>query len=223
MKPKLTLVIGNKAYSSWSFRPWILLKQAGIPFEEVRIAIRKADSAGKIEKFSKAGRVPVLADGNISVWESTAICEYLAEKFPKKNLWPKDTAARAIARSVSHEMHAGFAALRKAMPFNCRAFIPLAKLTPDVQADIDRVTEIWRECRAKYGKKSEFLFGDFTIADAMFAPVCLRFKTYGTGLDPVSRVYVETIASLPATREWIAAAKKETERIEESELQPATK
>jgi glutathione S-transferase len=213
----LTLVIGNKNYSSWSFRPWLLLKQCGASFEEKQVWIHEPGSMKAILKYSPAGRVPVLIDGKIRVWESLAICEYIAEKFPGK-VWPANAAARAMARSIAGEMHAGFQALRKAMPFNCRASIPLGELPADVREDVTRVTDIWKECRKYYGGRGKFLFGNFTAADAMYAPVCLRFETYKTRLDPVSSAYTDAILSLPATQEWIEAAKKETRRIEDSEV-----
>jgi glutathione S-transferase len=219
----LTLIIGNKNYSSWSFRPWILLKEADIPFTEKLVWIRESDSAKNIAKYNPAGRVPALLDGKITVWESLAICEYLAEKFPDKKLWPANAAARAMARSVSNEMHAGFQALRKTMPFNCRASIPLAETPAEAREDVARVTDIWTDCRKYYGGKGKFLFGDFTIADAMYAPVCLRFETYGIKLDPVSKAYANAVLSLASTQEWIAAAKKEPKRIEESEIKPGRK
>lgn len=217
---RLTLVIGNKNYSSWSLRPWILLRQAGIPFKEIRIPIHRPESGAKIEKYSKAGKVPVLLDGKITVWESLAICEYAAEKFRSKKLWPAQPAARAAARSVSNEMHAGFMSLRKAMPMNCRASIPLRNLTPEVKADLGRITGIWKECRRKFGKGGPFLFGRFSVADAMFAPVCLRFRTYGVSLDPVSEKYAAAVLSLRAIQEWVGEAQKETEVVEDLEVRP---
>ncbi len=211
--PDLVLVIGNKTYSSWSFRPWIMLKQAGIPFEEKMVWIHEPDSLKNIRQHSPAGRVPVLEDGKIKVWESLAILEYLAEKFPQKNLWPKSAPARAMARSISNEMHAGFTALRKAMPFNCKTSTPLKEIPAEVLDDVERVMEIWKDCRKHYGKGGEFLFGGFSAADAMYAPVCSRFETYSVRLDAVSKAYCNAILSLPATQEWIDAAKKETRVI----------
>jgi len=216
--PKLTLVIGNKNYSSWSLRPWLVLKQAGISFNEILIAIRKPDSGSKIERYSNAGRVPVLIDGKITVWESLAICEYLAEKFASKKIWPANRAARAAARAVSHEMHAGFTALRSAMPMNCRASIPQRGVSSQVAADIQRIQRIWKEMRKKFGKGGPFLFGRFSAADAMFAPVCLRFRTYDVKLDPVCRRYAAAVLELPGIREWVESARRETDVIPEMEV-----
>ena len=206
---KLTLVIGNKNYSSWSLRPWLVLKQTGIPFKEIKILIHQKNSIRNIEKYSKAGRVPILIDGKTKVWESLAICEYLAERFPKKNLWPKNPSDRAYARSISHEMHAGFQNLRSAMPMDARAFKPLVNIPENVRHDISRITEIWKECRKKSKSKGNFLFGVFSIADAMYAPVCFRFKTYGVQLDPISKSYQDHILSLPVIQEWLGEAFKE--------------
>jgi len=205
----MELVIGNKKYSSWSFRPWLLIKAAGIPFTEKLILIRQADSAAKIGRYSPAGRVPVLRDGRVTVWESLAICEHLAEKFPSKRLWPSDPAAKAEARSVSHEMHAGFAALRQKLPCHFLARYRNFKAPADAQADIDRVLGIWKTARRKWGKGGPFLFGRFSVADAMYAPVVFRFLAYGVPADAVSRAYMRTIESLPASREWVAAARAE--------------
>lgn len=203
MKKQLTLVIGDKRLSSWSLRPWLLLKEAGIPFNEALIRIHRPDSLKKILRYSKAGRVPALIDGNVTVWESTAICEYLAEKFPKAGFWPKDPKARAEARSISHEMHAGFQALRQNLPFSAKGPLPGHKMVPAAQPDVDRITEIWRECRKKYGKGGPMLFGKFTIADAMYAPVAVRFQVYGVKLDPVSAAYRDTVLSLEGMQEWL--------------------
>lgn len=210
---KLELVIGNQKYSSWSFRPWLLLKTAGIPFTETKIWIRKPDSLRQIHRFSPAGRVPVLIDGKITVWESLAICEYLAEKFPRKTLWPQNAQAKAEAGSVSHEMHAGFQALRSSLPCHFLARYRNFVVTPEAQADIDRVLEIWAGCRKRWGKGGPFLFGRFSVADAMYAPVVFRFLAYGVRVSGPARDYMKTIESMPATREWVRAAAGETEVI----------
>ncbi len=205
----MELVIGNKKYSSWSFRPWLLMKASGIPFTEKLILIRRADSAAKIGRYSPAGRVPVLKDGRAAVWESLAICEHLAEKFPSKRLWPSDPSAKAEARSVSHEMHAGFAALRQNLPCHFLARYQGFKVPADAQADIDRVLGIWKSARRKWGRGGPFLFGRFSVADAMYAPVVFRFLADGVRTDAVSRAYMKAVESLPASREWVAAARAE--------------
>jgi glutathione S-transferase len=213
----LTLIIGNKNYSSWSMRPWLLLRQAGIPFDEVRIPLYVPGSEIDLAKWSPSGKVPALHDGEIRVWDSLAICEYLAERFPEHNLWPVDAAARAVARSVSAEMHAGFGALREHMSMNIRARYPGQGRTPDCLADIERILAIWTDCRARFGSSGDFLFGRFGIADAMFAPVVLRFETYGVALEGAAGAYAEAIRALPALREWVADAVAEAERIEKFE------
>ncbi len=215
---RLTLVIGNKNYSSWSLRAWLALKHTGATFDEVRIPLFTPTARAQILRHSPAGKVPVLHDGDVSVWESLAICEHLAERFPATLLWPEETAARALARTVSAEMHAGFATLRDAMPMNCRAHLPGKGRAPGVQDDIDRITALWRDCRERHGAGGDMLFGGFTIADAMFAPVAARFVTYEVDLDPTSRAYVDAVWSLPAIEEWVAAARAETERIEHEEI-----
>ena len=213
----LTLVIGNKAYSSWSLRPWLLLAQSGVDFEEVRIPLYRDDSPASLARWSPSGKVPVLIDGALTIWESLAIVEYLAERFAERCGWPRDPAARAVARAVSAEMHAGFAALRSQMVFNCRA---RRRVTIDdaAAADIARVQALWRECRSRFGAGGPWLFGAFSPADAMFAPVALRFATYGPPLDDVARDYVATVEAHPAVQRWIAAARGETEVIPGNEL-----
>lgn len=208
-----TLIIGNKNYSSWSLRPWLLLKHVGIPFTEVRIPLYTPNTNANILKYSPAGKVPALQVGDITIWESLAICEYVAEQFPDKHLWPRDTAARAQARSIACEMHAGFAALRQHMSMNCRKRLPGKGHTPEVHKDIERIRAIWNDCRTRYGGGGAFLFGAFTIADAMYAPVALRFVTYEVQLDPVAAAYVRTLTALPALRQWLAEAEAETEVI----------
>jgi len=213
----LTLVIGNKNYSSWSLRPWLLLKQFGIAFDEARIPLFQADSAQALREASPSGRVPVLRDANLVVWDSLAICEYLAEKFPHLPLWPAASDARAVARAVSAEMHAGFSALRENMSMNCRKHLPGRGRAPGVQDDIDRITAIWRDCRKRYGAGGDMLFGKFSIADAMFAPVTFRFVTYGVDTDPVSAAYIKAVQALTPMQDWLAAARVETEVISQSE------
>ena len=213
----LTLAIGNKNYSSWSLRPWLVLRQAGIPFEEVRIPLYCPGSDAALAKWSPSGKVPALHDGAVTVWDSLAICETLAERFPEKRLWPVDAAARATARAVSAEMHAGFAALRTHMSMNIRARRPGRGRTPECLADIGRIVAIWTTCRTRYGADGAFLFGDFSIADAMYAQVVLRFQTYGVALNGAAKSYAETILALPALQDWVADAIAESERIAQFE------
>lgn len=213
----LTLVIGNKNYSSWSLRPWLLLKQAGIPFTEIYIPLYVGDWRERVLKHSHSGKVPVLEHGAIKVWDSLAICEYLAEQFPEKQLWPADVAARAEARSVSAEMHSGFQALRQNMFMNIRRRLPARGRTPEVAADIERITTMWNDCRRRYAAGGPFLFGRFSIADAMYAPVALRFQTYEVAVDGAAGEYLRTLLALPALQEWIAAAHAEQESIPQYE------
>ena len=218
----LTLVIGNKNYSSWSLRPWLAMKHFGLDFEEVCIPLYTPESPEKLRQYSPSGKVPVLLDDTLTVWDSLAICEYLAIAFPTFHWWPKDKNAQAVARSISAEMHSGFPNLRQQMPMNCRARFPGIGMTPEVQKDIDRISTIWRDCRQN-STSGSMLFGDFTIVDAMFAPVVLRFITYDVKLDQDLRTYAEAILGLKAMQEWLKAAESELETIPEYEfdsLQP---
>jgi len=206
MSKDLHLVIANKAYSSWSMRPWIALKANGIDFRETVICLNQPDTAAKIKAFSPAGKVPVLLHGAVTIWDSLAILEYLAEQFPDKHWWPKDAATRAVARAVSAEMHSGFANMRSAMPMNVRRVLPDVPRTEAVESDIARISTIWRECRTAYGAGGSFLFGAFSNADAMFAPVVTRFKTYAVALDSAAQAYADAVLSHSATREWYISA-----------------
>lgn len=207
---ELTLVIGNKHSSSWSLRPWLVLYQFEIPFEELLIPLDREDTAQAIREHSAAGWVPVLHHGDLTVWDSLAILEYLAEQFPDRAIWPRDPTSRALARCVSAEMHSGFQALRTAMPMNLRQALSGRGRTPEVLRDIERITAIWRECRERYQREGAFLFGEFSAADAMYAPVVTRFATYDVELDPVCRAYAETIMALPGMRTWYAEAQDES-------------
>ena len=209
---KLTLVIGNKNYSSWSLRPWLAMKQAGLEFAEVRIPLDGPTTHAEIRHYSPSGKVPVLIDGDLQVWESLAICEYVAERFAN-HLWPTDIAQRAIARSICAEMHAGFQNLRENMPMDCRNRYPGEGMTAGVEAEIDRIFTIWRECRQKFGTGGDMLFGKFTVTDAMFAPVVMRFVTYAVKLDSEAKAYSEALLALPAMQEWLSAACSESESI----------
>ena len=207
---KLQLVIGNKNYSSWSLRPWMALTMAGIPFREMVIPLDTPETAGLIAQHTAAGRVPVLHHGRQTVWESLAIMEYLAELFPEKHLWPKPLAARAIARAVANEMHAGFGALRNACPMNLRRPRKPVPMSEQVLKDVARIERIWRDCRARYGKGGKFLFGRFSIADAMYTPVVTRFDTYAIKVADDTRAYMDTILNTEAFIAWREAALKET-------------
>jgi glutathione S-transferase len=205
----LTLIIGSKAYSSWSLRPWLALDQIGVPFEEKLIILDEPDTAARIKQHSPSGRVPSLVDGALTVWDSLAIIEYLAEKFPQAGLWPSDATARATARAVCAEMHSGFAALRTNMPFDIRSDRSGQGRAPGVAEDIARVCELWRDCRARFGQGGPFLFGQRSAADAFYAPVVSRFTTYGVEVDPIARAYMDAVWSLPAMQRWKAEAAPE--------------
>ncbi|GGI53794.1 glutathione S-transferase family protein [Oxalicibacterium solurbis] len=215
----LKLVIANKNYSSWSMRPWVVMTAFSIPFQEICVLLDRSDTALQISHYSAAGRVPVLLAGDITIWDSLAICEYLAEQFPEKCMWPEDVAARALARSICAEMHSGFIGLRSAMWMNIRAKFPGKGRTLEAQADIGRISEIWETCLAMSGP-NDYLFGDFTIADAYFAPVVMRFRTYGVTLGPALDAYAERIAEHPAVAQWIAGALAETVCIDKYDTYP---
>jgi len=209
------LVIGNKNYSSWSLRPWLAMKVLELPFEELRIPLYVAGSKEQILRYSPSGRVPCLIDGAVRVWESLAILEYLAETHSQ--LWPAAPAARAAARSISAEMHAGFANLRQHMSMNVRKRHPGKGRTPEVLQEIARIVAMWSDCRARFGAAGPYLFGRFSAADSMYAPVVLRFRTYDVELPAQCRAYCDAMLALPAMREWIAAAEAETEVLEKFE------
>jgi len=206
----LHLVIGNKNYSSWSLRPWLAMKVAGIAFEETVVSLEAADFKARVTALSGAGKVPVLIDGEIRVWESLAILEYLAEKFPVAGLWPKDVAARAHARAIAAEMHAGFLALRRHLPMNVWRPVKLRPLDDGSKTNAARIDAIWRDCRARFAGAGPFLFGAFGAADAMYAPVVWRFHTYAVEVGAASRAYMDTMMALPAWRQWREAARGET-------------
>ena len=211
--PMLKIILGNKNYSSWSLRPWLALKHCGIPFEEQVIFLDKPTTQAEIAKVSPSGRVPALVHDDLTIWDSLAICEYLNEQFPGAKLWPADVRARAHARSVSAEMHSGFTALRNTMPMKIRESLPMAKVPDDVQKDIVRITSLWTDCRERFGARGAFLFSAFSIADAMFAPVVTRFRTYGVKLSGAAGSYAESLWSMPAMQEWVAAAKAEKDAM----------
>ena len=217
------IYLGNKNYSSWSLRGWLMLKATGVEFEETVVPLSERGTRETILKYSPSGRLPVLHHGDRKIWDSLAIGEYLNEVLPDAGLWPADVNARRLARSVAAEMHAGFGALRQNMPMNIRRSAPGKGMTPEVQQDINRVTLIWRDSRhwieTKKIKGDEgFLFARFSIADAMYAPVVTRFVTYGVDVDEDSRAYMDTILAMPAIKEWSKAAGDEPQIIEEEEV-----
>jgi glutathione S-transferase len=216
MKPKL--IIGNKNYSSWSLRAWFLLREADIDFDEHRIALDTEDTARQIAEFSPAGRVPALLLDDVTVWDTLAIAETVAERWPETKLWPEDAAARAHARSISAEMHAGFGELRSRMPMNCRAMGRRVALPDALAREIDRVFEIWSGCSRRYGDGGPWLFGEFSIADAMYAPVVLRFRTYGINLPESARRFADRVLQSEAMQAWLLACETETEVIEHEEV-----
>ncbi len=212
-----TLVIGNKNYSSWSLRAWLFLHASGVDFEERRVPLDTPTFKATMAELSPTGRVPVLLDGAVRVWEALAICEYATDKYRLPG-WPAESAARAEALAVAHEMHGGFPALRAELPMNCRARRTGVVPSAAAQADIERIAAIWISCRERSRGDGPFLFGDFGIADAMYAPVALRCLTYGVPLPPTAGAYAESVAGHPSVRQWVAAGSAETESIPHEEL-----
>jgi glutathione S-transferase len=215
MKPKL--IIGNKNYSTWSLRPWLLMHEAGIEFDEHRIALDTDTTAAEIAAFNASRTVPILQLGDLTVGDSLAICETVAERWPEKQLWPDDADTRAYARSICAEMHAGFLMLRSCMPMNCRAMGRKVTLPDVLTDDIDRIIAIWSNCHKHYSGDSGWLFGKFSVADAMFAPVVLRFRTYGINLPESAGFYPHRVLESEAMQEWLAAAECEVEVIDDDE------
>lgn len=203
-----TLIIGNRNYSSWSLRAWLAMEATGQEFDEVVIPLGQPDTAENILHWSPTTRVPALKDGDVVLWDSLAICEHLAEAFPEAGLWPTDTRARATARSVVAEMHSGFVALRKHMPMNLRASYPIAS-PPGVEEDIVRITSLWEDCRTQFGGDGDLLFGQFTIADAFYAPIVSRFLTYGVSPGGIANEYMGAVWDLPAMQDWAEKARAE--------------
>ena len=210
------LVIGNRNYSSWSLRAWLYLRESGIGFQEIRIPLFTPDWAETVARYSPTGRVPVLLDGDIQVWDTMSIFEYVRERHPEAVGWPADVAARAEARSIAAEMHAGFLAVRDELPQNLRARHrrDLAELSVAARAQIDRVWSIWSSCRQRFGQAGPWLFGAFSIADVMYVPMALRFVTYEIPVPEDARSFVDAVTALPSVREWIEAAAHEPERLE---------
>jgi len=215
----LTLIIGNKNYSSWSLRPWIFLKTAGIEFTEKRVPLGTDQTNAQLEPYFSNHKVPVLLDKDLAVWDSLAIMEYIAEKYPYCHGWPEDPRIRAAARSVSAEMHSSFFELREDLPMNCRKKFTNFSPSSGALKDIDRIKAIWRYCKKRFSKNSPWLFDRFCIADAMFAPVCFRFSGYDVPLDGADKEYVESILSLPHMLEWKEAALLEKEVLEYAEVE----
>jgi glutathione S-transferase len=221
-----TLVIGNKNYSSWSLRPWLAMRAAGIAFEEMVIPLDEPETKALILDHSPAGKVPILVDGPVTVWESLAILEYIAEAYPESRLWPEDRAARAHARAISAEMHAGFGALRDACPMNLRKRFACRDRGGQVARDVERIQAMWLDCRQRFGADGPFLFGTFSAADAMYAPVVSRFHTYSIPVDGVVQAYMGAVMGLPAFNEWRRAALAEPwtllhDEVDEPELTSA--
>ncbi|MGE0651908.1 MAG: glutathione S-transferase family protein [Alphaproteobacteria bacterium] len=216
----VTIAVANKAYSSWSMRGWLAVRIAGIAYDEVVIPLREANTRTEILRYSPSAKLPALVDGDVTVWESLAIVEYLADKHPHAPLWPKDLAARAHARAICAEMHGGFVPLRRALPMNLRRKIPTPFLDDPVQTDVNRIQAIWRDTRRRFGGAlgvGPFLFGGFSAADAMFAPVATRFDTYGIELEEQAAAYVAATLAQPFVAEWIASAQQEPWMIPEFE------
>ena len=214
----LKLVIGNKNYSSWSMRPWLALRANGIAFEEIFIPLYTGEAdKQRILEFTHSGKVPALIDGDVTIWDSLSIIEYVAERFPKARLWPEDRASRAHARSISAEMHSGFVPLRNECGMNLHRPVRAIALSADARANVARIEQIWNECRERYGKLGPFLFGQFGAADAMFAPVVHRFRTYAIPVSGEAQTYMETMMALPAFQEWTRAGLAESLVIERFE------
>jgi glutathione S-transferase len=203
------LIIGNKLYSSWSLRPWILMEALDLPFDETVIPLHQDDTAASIKTHASAGKVPILKDGNVMVWESLAIMEYLHEKFPNAGIWPKDATARAHARCIANEMHAGFQPLRQACPMNLGKSFKPKDYADDVKASVARVEAIWSEARSRFGSGGPFLYGAFSAADAMYAPIVTRLDTYGFPVSGLSRAYMDAVLTSPAFVAWRDAAFRE--------------
>ncbi|MCY1526174.1 Stringent starvation protein A [compost metagenome] len=212
-----TLIIGNKNYSSWSMRPWIALRAAGIGFEEQKLGLTTEAFTRRLSTVTPAGLVPVLLDGDFAIWDSLAICEYAAERHPEARLWPQDVRARARARSLAAQMHSGFGALRQALPMNVEAHLPGIELPEAARQDISRMHAIWQDTRAEFGSGGPFLFGAFSIADAFFAPVVSRFTTYGIAAAGPVRDYMDAVLALPAMQSWMEEARTEATFVPEDE------
>jgi len=207
------LIIGNKNYSSWSLRPWLLLRHFGVEFDEIRLPLDTPEFFAEVKRYSPTGKVPALWDGDLHLWDSLAICEYANEHWLDGAGWPRERTARALARVAAAEMHAGFAALRTQLPMNSRRQPDAYRWDDAAQRDIDRVLALWSELRARFGQGGDFLCGGFGIVDAMFAPVAIRFDGYGVPVDGAANDYMQALLALPAMREWREAGALETESV----------
>ena len=217
--PKLTLIIGNKNYSSWSLRSWVFMRHHQITVDEKKILLDTETTTQELSQYSSGIKVPVLQDGNLEIWDSLAILEYISEQYCDSNGWPSDRNARAIARSVSAEMHSSFANLRSELPMNCRKQFNHINLSIEAAEEVTRVKEIWGMCREQFAGNGQWLFGEYPIADAMFAPIALRFNGYSVPLEGVEKDYVQSVLNQPCIIEWIAEAKAEKEIIHSEEIQ----
>ncbi len=213
------LIIGNKNYSSWSLRPWLLLKVKGIPFKETRIPLYQEGSEKALLQYSPSGKVPVFVDNGFTVWDSLAICEYIADCYPEKRCWPEAPDVRGYARSISCEMHSGFFEIRNSLPMDCRTHTQVKNIKENLRDEIARVCEIWRTCKEKFKAEGNFLFGPFSIADAMYAPVVLRFNSYGIIVGAIEQDYMAAVLSLDSLKNWITAGKAEKETITDSDIE----
>ena len=214
----LTLVIGNKNYSSWSLRPWIFMKQNQVRFVEKRVALFTDTTREELSEYNSNYKVPVLNDNGLMVWDSLSILEYISERYLQSSGWPAESSARAVARSVSCEMHSSFVNVRRELPMNCRKRFRGITLSSAAEKEVERISSIWRQCRSRFGSAGEWLFGRYSIADAMFAPVALRFIGYGITLGDLETQYVNSVLQQPAIVEWIEAGRQEQEVIEADEI-----
>ena len=212
----LTLVIGNKNYSTWSLRAWLFMKHAGVEFQEILVPLDNPETHEQLERYGPSGRVPVLRQGTLCVWDSLAICEYIAELSGRG--WPQAREARAVARSVSAEMHSGFPTLRSLWPMNARARNRRTAVTAALAADVERIDEIWNDCRSRFGSGGPWLFGDYSVADAMYAPAVLRFNTYGAHISQTARWYMASVLEDAALQEWLQGARQEPWTIAADEV-----
>ncbi|WP_455220737.1 glutathione S-transferase family protein [Kaarinaea lacus] len=217
--PNLTLIIGNKNYSSWSLRPWVFMKQCHIAFAEKRIALFTDTTNQELAPYNSDFKVPVLQDDDLLIWDSLSILEYLSERYLDNNGWPGDVNARAFARTISCEMHSSFFNVRKELPMNCRKKFHNIRLSAEAEREVERIKTLWRQCRSRYSADGEWLFGKYSIADAMFAPVALRFEGYSIPLNEVEEAYVQSVLKQPCIIEWIEAGKLEKEVIVEDEIE----